>query len=82
MTRESKISLIKAIKSGRTRIKEIQIQGAVCPPTWLLNQFETEDELYQNLKKTWGDTVRVIYDKGEIFIVPPKKIKSKWFNNE
>ncbi|GEM_PF-2521064 len=82
MTRSAKISLLKAVKSGEASIKEIQLQRAICPPTWLLNQFESPDELCQDLKKTWGETVRVVTDKGKVFILPPEGIKSKWFNLE
>ena len=82
MNRAAKIGLLKAVKSGEASIKEIQLKGAICPPTWLLNQFDTPDELCQDLKKTWGESVRLVRDKGKVYILPPKEIKSKWFNHE
>ncbi len=80
MNRSAKISLLRAVKSGEASFKEVQLQGAICPPTWLLNQFESPDELCQDLKKTWGESVRVVVDNGKVFVIPPKDFKNKWFN--
>lgn len=82
MNRTAKISLLKAVKCGETSIREILLKGAICPPTWLLNQFETPDELYKDLKKTWGDAVLVIKNKDKVLIAPSKVEKGKWFNYE
>ena len=82
MNRAAKISLLKAVKSGEASSKGIQLKGAICPPTWLLKQFETPDELCQDLKKTWGESVRVVVDNGKVFVIPPKGFKNKWFNYE
>ena len=82
MNREAKISLLRAIKSGKASIKEIQVSGAVCLPSWVINQFEKPEDLLQDLNNTWGQSVRVIWDGGKVFVIPPKEIKNKWFSNE
>ena len=82
MNREAKISLLRAIKSGKATIKEFQISGAVCLPSWVINQFDKPEDLLQDLKQTWGQSVRIIWDGGKVFVIPPKEFKNKWFNYE
>ena len=82
MNRSAKISLLKAIKSGNASFREFQISGAVCLPSWVINQFDKPEELLQDLKKTWGQSVRVVWDGGKVFVIHPKEFKNKWFNSE
>ena len=83
MNRKAKIDFLASVANSENDLNSLWIKTSIPLPTWYWQQFETEHELLQDLRKG-GREVDIIWEKGR-----PHKIdyntntnQPKWFPYE
>lgn len=84
MNRIKKIEILQGIKAGTLTIDDL-IKNTASIPSWIINEFDSKNDLEKQLSKEHGYKLRVIESKGKYYIIPLETIpikKANWFNNE
>lgn len=84
MTRKEKIELLNGIKTGKADITHLIIKNSAPLPSWYWQDFETTEELINDLKKQRGANIVLLWHDGKPYVIDnnPKRKQPKWFNNE
>lgn len=81
MNRKEKIALLKRLRDGKESISDMLIKNSPPLPSWYWQDFETPEELLNDLKKTMGEKVTVIWKEGKPYCIDmnERSKKFKWF---